>query len=381
MNITAAQRKTHLKWLCEITNLPTAAGHEDRVIAWVEDWAKQRRNVRMARDAVGNVLLSLTGAKRSRRPAFIVAHMDHPAFVVSEVRSPREVVAEFRGGVRPVYFEDAKATFFDADDNPVHGTATKITKPRKGQSLFYRLTFRLSRNAGLEIGDIGRWRMSAQRIRKDIIHTPACDNVASVAAALSMLDVVRSTRGAKPDVRVLLTRSEEIGFIGAIGACKHRTIPKQARVIVLETSRSFHDSPIGGGPIVRIGDRLSTFDPELLGAISSVAEDLAKTNKSFAWQRKLMAGGACEATTFCAYDYQSACICLPLGNYHNQGDIANVEAGKNKKPPRADNEFISISDYHRYVHLLATCATSLDQAKSYRARMEELYAERSYVLQ
>ena len=59
-------------------------------------------------------------------------------------------------------------------------------------------------------------------------------------------------------VALLFTRSEEIGFIGAIGAAREGTVPKGARLVCLENSRSFpHDSPIGAGPIVRVGDRLS----------------------------------------------------------------------------------------------------------------------------
>ena len=42
-----------------------------------------------------------------------------------------------------------------------------------------------------------------------------------------------------------------------------------------------------------------------------------------------MPGGACEATAFSAYGYESTCLCLPLGNYHNMHDI-DVVAGRRK---------------------------------------------------
>ncbi|MCK4873522.1 MAG: hypothetical protein KAS72_12420 [Phycisphaerales bacterium] len=384
MNITAAQRRRHLDELRRITDIPTAAGREHRVIAYISAWARSRRNVILDMDGVGNPILSLRRGRSARRAKllYVVAHMDHPAFVVRKVRSPREIVAEFRGGVRPAYFDDARATFFDADDQPVNAVGVEVRKPRKGSSLFYRLTFRLTRNANLQVGDIGRWRMGKQRITREVLHTPACDNLASVAAALCMLDVLRTVPSSKRmlDVRLLLTRAEEVGFVGTIGACKNRTIPKSARVLVLENSRSFADSPIGGGPIVRIGDRLSTFDPQFTAAIAAVAEELRTRNRSFAWQRKLMAGGMCEATAFQAYGYESACVCLPLGNYHNQGDLANVEMGTNVKPATAANEYISVADFHRFVHLITECARSLGPAPSQRERMEAIYKQRSYVL-
>src|SRR5690606_36956692 len=76
------------------------------------------------------------------------------------------------------------------------------------------------------------------------------------------------------DVRLLFTRAEEIGFVGAIAACKHNTIPAGARLIALENSRAFPDSPIGGGPIVRVGDRISVFTPVLTAAIAKRAEEI-----------------------------------------------------------------------------------------------------------
>ena len=44
-----------------------------------------------------------------------------------------------------------------------------------------------------------------------------------------------------------------------------------------------------------------------------------KDDPTFRFQRKLMPGGACEATAFATHGFESTCLCLPLGNYHNQG--------------------------------------------------------------
>jgi putative aminopeptidase FrvX len=387
MKLTAAQRREHLARLQTVTNLLTAAGREDRVIRHVADWAKQRRGIELKADKTGNLLLTFkrTGTtKATGKPIVIVAHMDHPAFVIDEVHSPREVSACFRGGVRPAYFDDAKATFHTADDEPVHGRAIQINKPRQGKTVFapfYRLRFQLSKSADLQVGDIGRWRMGPQRIARDLFHTPACDNLASVAAALCMLDVLLTTRGGRAsDVRVLLTRAEEVGLIGSIAACKNKSVPKSSRVIVLETSRSMIESPIGAGPIVRVGDRLSTYNPDLTASIAHVAEQLALEDKKFTFQRKLMAGGSCEATVFCAYGYTASSICLPLGHYHNQGDLDAVEAGRNQKPAKADLEYISIGDFHKYVQLLAETAMHLGRAPSVKDRLAKVWAERNFVL-
>ena len=72
---TAAQRKQHLQWLCELTAIPTAAGKEDRVIAWVRAWAKKRTNLKLSADKAGNLILKPRAkpSKSGVRPVYITA--------------------------------------------------------------------------------------------------------------------------------------------------------------------------------------------------------------------------------------------------------------------------------------------------------------------
>jgi endoglucanase len=194
------------------------------------------------------------------------------------------------------------------------------------------------------------------------------------------MERLRESPGAA-HVRLLFTRAEEIGFIGAIAACKLGTIPKNARIIALENSRSFDDSPIGGGPIVRVGDRLSIFNAALTGAIAKVAENL-NGKSALVWQRKLMAGGACEASVFQAYGYESTCVCLPLGNYHNMENLTRVQAGDEAAiaSAKAGAETISVSDYRGMIALLEACALGLEEVEPLISRMERLYLEKAFVL-
>jgi putative aminopeptidase FrvX len=93
-----------------------------------------------------------------------------------------------------------------------------------------------------------------------MLHAPACDDLAGVAAALTALDQARK----KPELRhfgVLLTRAEEEGFSGRSAPARRAPVPDDSRLLSIETSRSFPDSPIGDGPIVRVGDLSSVFDP------------------------------------------------------------------------------------------------------------------------
>jgi putative aminopeptidase FrvX len=378
------ERNEHEQWLRELTMVPTAAGREQRVIAWVKQWVDARSNLKLREDKAGNLLItrkkSAAKAKAAAKPVFITAHLDHPAFVVREVRDDETIELEFRGGVNDRYFENAPIEIIDSRDQAHDAVITQLDSAAKP---FKRVLARANNAAGnaIHAGDVARWKFekSLPHVDAGNIYTHACDDLAAVAAALATLDELRTHKKAD-HVGVLLTRAEEVGFIGAIAACKHKSVPKSARLICLENSRSFAESPIGGGPIVRVGDRMSVFEPNLTNQISLLMMEHQKSHPDFKWQRKLMPGGTCEATTFTTFGYQSTCICLPLGNYHNMSDIDEVSNGR--RPAKVAPEFISLDDFHGMIELLMITATQLDSAKlpSLEQRMNALYKEHAKVL-
>jgi endoglucanase len=384
--ISKAQQRQHAKWLSDVTVIPTAAGHERRVVRWVKQWVAARSNLVLTTDPAGNLLIHQRRSKRTRksiaRPLWITAHMDHPAFVVQRLIDAKTVELEFRGGVHDPYFRSARIEIIDQRGQSHEARITELDRKAKP---FKRVVAKVNRLAkGIMPGDIGRWRFAGKRklprIESGFFHTHACDDLAALAAALSAVDMLRNMPGCE-HVGVLLTRAEEVGFIGAIAACEHGSVSKHARLLCLENSRSFAESPIGGGPIVRVGDRMSVFEPTLTNAVSMLMMDHAAANPNFKWQRKLMPGGTCEATTFSAYGFQSTCLCLPLGNYHNMQDIDAVVAGR-AKTAKVGPEFIAMSDYHGLIEMLVVCATRLDSSKTptLRAKMEQLYRDYGFVL-
>ncbi|MCC6909976.1 MAG: M20/M25/M40 family metallo-hydrolase [Phycisphaerales bacterium] len=385
--IDARTRRQHLRWALQLTSIPTAAAREHRVINWINDWLGDRPNLTLRRDKAGNMLISRKGARRGGRPLLITAHLDHPAFVIKKVRDSRTLQAEFRGGVRPPYFRKAKVLVYDASDAAHRGT---VIEHGKGK-LFDEVVIRLNEATdAVQVDDLATWDLKPARVRKGLIEAPACDDLMGVAAALSAMDVLRQSRGAG-DVRVLLTRSEEIGFIGAIAASQSGLIPRRAKVIALENSRSFADSPIGGGPILRVGDRISIFHHGLAFETARVAMEMEKRRGGFKWQRRLMPGGACEATTFQAYGYEAICLCLPLGNYHNMANLAEVIEGKKGAKALIAAEFVSQADYHGLVDWLVECGrvltgparrgrTDADGAAAIRQMMEKIERTKGYVL-
>ncbi len=389
----------HVRWLLELTEIPTAAGHEQRVVAWIERWLADRTGLSLATDDAGNLIIGFAEPDDSQAPLFITAHLDHPAFVIERIVGPATVEATFRGGVMDPYFKDARVELFTAADQRLTGTV----QSKEAGEPFPRCVIDLEGDAStddLAPGDIARWDLGESRVEDGLLSAPACDDLAAVAAACATMDRLRSESFGR-HTRLLFTRAEEVGFIGAIAACRLGTITKGARVLALENSRSFpSDSPIGGGPIVRVGDRLSTFSPTLTAAVSRAAARLAgeevrspgtpsasgdpsrQKAPEYKWQRKLMAGGACEATAFQAYGHDATCICLPLGNYHNMGDLQRVQdgvadaiAGASPAP-----EQIAIKDYEGMIDLLVACAESLDAAQPVMSKLDKLYSDRSFVL-
>ena len=346
--------KKHLKWLMELTAIPTAAGQEGRVIEWIERWVKKQSGIALRHDKFGNLLLTQK-RKSSKKPIYITAHLDHPAFVVRKQIDDLHLEMEFRGGVNDAYFVGANVEVFDNDDNGYIGTIQSLNPKAKP---FKRVIVKLKKGvAGILLkDDIARWKFNPPIVKNGLLHAPACDDLAGVAAALCALDKIKRLPSLG-HVGVLLTRAEEIGFVGAIAAAKNKSVPKTSRLLCLETSRSFPESPIGGGPILRVGDKTSVFGPDITNAVS----EIMNAQKKLTWQRKLMPGGTCESTAFCEYGYLSTCLCLALGNYHNMKDIDGVL--QKNKPAKVAPEFISVNDFHGLVEMLKIICRDLDKPR------------------
>lgn len=374
------RRQEHERWLKELTSIPTAAGREDRVIRWIEAWVSEREDdLALERDDCGNLLIRQRRGGGDARPIFITAHLDHPAFVTTAANEGDQITLEFRGGVHDPYFVGTDIEIVDDNDRSHRATITALDHEGKPFKTVIARLHEATDGRTLDAGLVGRWLLPSPSIRNGRLYTHACDDLAAVAAALAAIDRLREVDGLG-HVGLLFTRAEEIGFVGAIGACKCRSAPENSRLICLENSRSFRESPIGGGPILRVGDRISVFDPRLTNRLGDILTEHAREHEDFTWQRKLMPGGACEATTFSTYGYESTCVCLPLGNYHNMADIDGTLKGK---PARIAREVISLDDYHGLIELLVVGCTQLDTANvpDMRERMEERWTKHRHLVQ
>jgi endoglucanase len=368
------------QWLMELTGTPTAAGKEDRVVSWIKSFVADRPGLELSRDAAGNIVIGRKGVN-SDTPIFIEAHMDHPAFVCVEARDSKQVVAEFRGGVHERFFLNTPVRLWQNGRAGATGVVSSLIESTPKDNFGandsdkrYLITF--ADNTPANVGDVITWALPEPAVTDGLLHAPACDDLAGVAAALCAYDklMTLARQGQNvPDVRLLFTRAEEVGFVGAIAACKLGTIPSGARIIALENSKSYPESPIGSGPIVRVGDYTSTFDPDLTYRVGRIAQALTGEDPAFRFQRKLMPGGTCEASAFQSYGYTATCVCLALGNYHNMSENTGKIAA----------EFISTDDFDNLVKLLVQTALRLDDpaaSPSLKTRLEKVFGSREKLL-
>ena len=302
----------HERILRDLLSVPTAPFAEQAVVDAVADWA-DRRGVTMTRDRAGNVLLRHRRGRPSRRWVF-AAHMDHPGFCTLS-QTGRSVQAEFRGGVARRYFVGSAVRFF-----PAGGEVTGRVRTVRlcGATQWLRCRIDLDRDAVVPVGALGMWDLPAMRIRGRRLLSRACDDVVGSAGVVCALDEI-IVREIPTDVTVLLTRGEEAAFIGAMAAAREPSIPADALLVAIETSKAVPGARLGDGVVVRVGDAARTYDPSLTGFVSDVARSLAKRDRAFTHVRQLMPGGVCESTAYAMFGYTATGLCLPLANYHNMG--------------------------------------------------------------
>ena len=313
---------------------PAAPFREGAVIAWVREFAARNPHLMLRSDPIGNLELRRRGVRASASPLVLGAHMDHPGF--RALRSKRlpgrrgfAIDALFLGGVRREYFPGARARFYVGEgDVPATTVPARVVRaqpdPKSGV-----LRVRLEARATVPAGSFGVWELPdfrRSRRNPDLLETRAADDLAGVAGILAVLEVVdRIDPARRVDVRGLFTRAEEVGFVGAIAAARGGRLHAGARIVAVEASKALPHAPQGAGPILRVGDRTSIFDDGLTRWLGRVATELAgRKGDRFAWQRRLMDGGTCEATAYQLYGYRCAALCVPLGNYHNMSERGRI---------------------------------------------------------
>lgn len=368
--------------LRDMLALPTAAFVEHAVLDYIRARCAALPGVTVRSDRYGNVLARYRRQPRGPTPLVFAAHTDHPGFVARSMPDRRTLLAEFRGWVDPAYFVGTGVRFWSRG-RWVRGKVRSITRAGKLNRLTGRSAppeeLAIEVKSSVDPGSPGMWDLPEARLRGAHLHARGCDDIAGAASLVALLERL-SRRRVRAEAYCLFTRAEEVGFIGAIGASRLGTVPRRLPIIAIETSKALPSAPQGDGPILRVGDRSSIFDPALTEFCHRVAQDLARRRKSFRFQRKLMDGGTCESTAYAAYGYRATGLCVALGHYHNMDDGSAVPGGgPGGGRRRIASETIHLDDWRGLVDwyaALVTDAVGFRAAdRGLRARMDQRFAE------
>jgi endoglucanase len=283
-----------------LANQPTAPFREEAVRDEIERHLRKCPHVQLERDNFGNVIARYQRGRVGQTIWALAAHMDHPGWV-----RDRDGGMKFLGSVAEQFRQNPRTKSF---------------------------------------GEFAMWDLPPFEVRERQIHSRACDDLLGCAEILCVFRELEESK-ANAICYGLFTRAEEVGFVGAIQLARAEMIPRNVTILSLETSTPRGTAEIGKGPIVRVGDRISTFDGLATARLISAARA-----KKIPVQRCLLDGGACEATAYQLYGYRCAAASLALGNYHNvtpEGQIAP--------------EFVAIDDFVGMVRLCQ--AAILDKGK------------------
>jgi endoglucanase len=329
-----------------IAACPTAPCHEGHVRGCLLERLAGLPHVATRLDEFGNLHAVYDHESAGREPFRLVAHMDHPAFLVE--RTGNKATLRFAGGVEGKYFAGKKIIFHHEETSGPLGRATIRRVDFSGETGKVKIDGEIPSRA-----TFARWDLSPARCTKRLFISPACDDLVQVAAILALLRRLSHDRE-KACVHALFTRAEEIGFAGALAALKSRPPPEPIVTLSLEASRARGFARVEGGPVVRVGDRLSTFDSRVTHWLETGFRALAAKKKGAVYQRLLMGGGTCEASVFLRAGWPTGALCVALNNYHNMGPGTSIRS-----------ESISLRDWqglYDFLFFLATEAPSLSSA-------------------
>jgi endoglucanase len=343
--------------------LPTAPFREQHIRRHAAGFL-EHHGVPHFEDPLGNIVVGAASRRAYERllrnPGsqplrLFIAHMDHPGFHGERWLSAHRLAVRWHGGSPVKHLVGARLRV--ADDAGTLGGA-RLSRARAH-----------ARGWGIDRAELvlprtlfaGRRRPAARSLfggfafrapvwlEGDLLYCPAADDLVGVFAVLETARRLWRRAPADPPFIGLLTRAEEVGFVGAVGHLELGWLARRRRDLVavsLEASRTLPGADIGKGPIVRLGDHRTVFSPDGLRVLS----EAARRHLEGAHQRRIMDGGSCEATAMTAWGLPSIGLSVPLGNYHNQGFQGGPDCrGKEGPAP----EFVSIGDVEGLLRLCA----------------------------
>lgn len=326
-----------------VFNQPTAPFREEWVLRHVKSQLEKLK-MPYATDKWGNIYagVSKVSKLKSTNRLALVAHTDHPGFhlikTLKKTNTSETWQAKWFGGFPPKP-KDSKVAIY----HPKHPGLVSVgkiisTKIPPKDRLFEIKVDSKAMKFSLKKSCFGAFNFPGFQLKGTRINTRCADDLAGVSIILGTIS--KLSKKERKNFLGIFTRSEEVGFVGAMALLEGRILGPKNSVISLEASKQLPQARIGKGPVIRLGDRSTLFSSGVTKRLDMAANKLALASKSFCTQRRILPGGSCEATAFNLYKIPAGGLALPLGNYHNQ-----------KSDGTPGPEIIDIRDYQRAVHL------------------------------
>lgn len=357
--------------LYQILNEPSAPFREHHVLEKAKEILSLKK-VPFFSDKVGNLIIGVksqseyakrikAGSRKNPLRVF-VAHTDHPGFIGAEwLTQGRRLKANWHGG-GPIRHIKGSRVYLATRNNGYVTNAVidevKLAESGRGVSeLVINIENSVEKSnekskdssiattlSQTEATDLyGGYAFKAPVWTEDkTVYTKACDDL--VGAAIIIETMIANNKKASNCLGIL-TRGEEVGYIGMIAHLENQTKLKalnceksQVLFISLETSRTLPGADVGKGPVLRMGDKSTAFNSAYIEYCLNACDQLFKNQV----QRRIMDGGTCEATAIQSYGFQSIGFSLPLGNYHNENFQGGSDSGELGGPAP---EFVHLDDF------------------------------------
>ena len=339
-------QKSDLSLFLELSNIPTTSFHEELIADFIKSELTKNK-IEFIEDKWGNIEALLQG--ETNKEIVYISHMDHPGFEITEKIDTKLFKAKTLGGLPKLCdFENTKIKTISLK-NEIRGNLILNDKENNSDEFRFSNSDRwLNKefvlieleNEDIEFPCPVVFDLPVPRVHKDEIITPVADDLAGCSLILEALKILKN-KNMKYSIRAIFSRAEEVGLLGARLIAKSGRISKDSIIVSVETSSELPGAISGSGPIIRTGDRASTFDNSGEIILLSSVRELLKEDKNFKYQRQLMNLGGCEATAFSAFGYKVTGISLPLINWHNATQSGGVEP-----------ERISITDYQNALNIM-----------------------------
>lgn len=332
--------------LSAVLERPTAPFREERQVQLVLEFA-QTRGLPVSRDPFGNVTVIWDGhsARREGPPLALIAALDHPGGEIVAVAGDTAEVA-WHGELLGTYLEGVRVRVHGRQGF-VPARVTSITT-RVGHlgAVADRLLIQIAER--IYVGDIVTLDLPGVWLTGTEVKARGALALLGAAALLDLLDRLVARRAACV-VQAFFVRASAVGFAGVQGLVEGGLLlPGQPALCVHGVPAQPGAQP-GAGPVVRLGDALALFDPDVARVLDHAVARFLENTPGARVQRAALGLGASDAGLLALQQRPVGGLAVPVSAAMNMGARGSAE------PERFD-----ASDYAQLVELLEMICVDWD---------------------